>query len=76
MNLAEIAQMIEMEAVDASLSALQVKRTAALIYLSDDAAAYEVARWERRAKRMHAAAGFIRGLIDQAGPALAGGGQV
>ena len=65
MNLAEIADMIQREAVDADLSALHVERTAALVGLSETTAAYEVARWQRRAGRMHAAAGVIRGLIAQ-----------
>ena len=76
MNLAEIADMIEREAIDADLSALHVERTAALVGLSETTAAYEVARWQRRAGRMHAAAGVIRGLIVQPGTVLAGGGQV
>jgi hypothetical protein len=65
MNLAEIADMIEREAIDAALSALHVEKTAPLVGLSDTTAAYEVARWQRRAGRMHAAAGVIRGLIGQ-----------
>jgi hypothetical protein len=69
MNLAEIADMIEREAIDASLSALHVEKTAALVGLSETTAAYEVARWQRRAGRMHAAAGVIRGLIAHPGPA-------
>jgi hypothetical protein len=63
MNLAEIADMIEREAIDADLSAVHVGKTAALVGLSDTMAAFEVARWQRRAGRVHAAAGVIRGLI-------------
>jgi hypothetical protein len=73
MNLPEIADLIEREAVDADLSALHVERTAALVGLSETTATYEVARWQRRAERMHAAAGVIRGLIAQPGTVLAGG---
>jgi hypothetical protein len=69
MHIAEIADMLDAEARDASLSAAQVDKTAALIRLSDAAAAYEVARWQRRAARMQAAAAVIRGLILQPGPA-------
>jgi hypothetical protein len=65
MNLAEIADMIEREAIDADLSALHVEKTAALVGLSDVTAAYEVAKWQRRAGRMHVVAGVIRGLIGQ-----------
>jgi uncharacterized protein with von Willebrand factor type A (vWA) domain len=65
MQIAEIADMLDAEARDASLSAAQVEKTAALIWLSDATAAYEVARWQRRARRMHAAAEAIRALIPQ-----------
>jgi hypothetical protein len=73
-HIAEIADMIEREAIDADLSALHVGKTAALVGLSDTTAAYEVARWQRRAGRMYAAAGVIRGLIAQPA-ALTGGGM-
>jgi pimeloyl-ACP methyl ester carboxylesterase len=53
------------------LSALHVEKTAAFVGLSDTTAAYEVARWQRRAKRMYAAAGVIRGLIAQPDGAVA-----
>ncbi len=63
MELAEIADMIESEARDASRSAAQVEQVAVLIRLSDDAAANERDYWRRRALRMQAAAATIRRLI-------------
>jgi hypothetical protein len=63
MELAEIADMIDAEARDASLSAAQVEQVAVLIRLSDDAALMERDYWQRRALRMQAAAAAIRRLI-------------
>lgn len=63
MDLAEIADMIDAEARDASLSAVQVEQVAVLIRLSDDAALMERDYWQRRAQRMRAAAATIRRLI-------------
>jgi hypothetical protein len=62
-DLAEIADMIESEAREATRSAVQVEQVAVLIRLSDDAAAQECACWQRRAQRMGAAAATIRRLI-------------
>ncbi len=65
-DLAEIAEMIECEAREASLSAVQVEQVALLIRLSDDAAARERDYWERRARRMGAAVLTIRRLVTAA----------
>jgi hypothetical protein len=63
MDLAEIADIIEAEALDASLSASQVEKVGVLIRLSDDAAANELAFWQRRAGQWREAARTIRMLI-------------
>jgi hypothetical protein len=62
-DLAEIADMLDAEAVDASLSALQVDNMSALLRLSNDAAAHELGRWRRRETRFRTAAQTIRRQI-------------
>jgi len=62
MELAEIAELLEIEAHHASLAAAHAETTGALIRLSDAATAFEVARWQNRARRMHDAAQTIRQL--------------
>jgi hypothetical protein len=62
-DLAEIADMLDAECLHATASRSEVELLAARIGLSRDAKSYEMSRWERRAKRMHAAAQTIRSFM-------------
>lgn len=66
MDLAEIAHMLDQEAVEAGRSAGRVEVAATMIRISDEAYEHEVGYWRQRAVTMRAAAQTIRRQIRAA----------
>lgn len=66
MDLIEIAGMLDAKCREAAASRSEVELLAVRIGQSRDARLHEMDRWERRARRMRAAAQTIRQLVGAA----------